>query len=119
MADTDLKSVTEEYMALFAQRDLDRCVQYFADDAVISWPARTYVGAADVRQWHIDRFTANMQLVQVGKVRVDGKKVVIDVATKSDRLKLMGINRLGGRVTLTFGDDDKVERAKFGVRFQR
>ncbi len=118
MTGSDLKSITEAYLAAFEQRDVDSCAEYFTDDASIDWPGRNYVGSAEIRQWHVDRIAANMQVVQVRKVRVESNKVVADVVAVSDRLKQMGINRLGGRITLAFRDS-KVTNAKFGVRFQR
>jgi hypothetical protein len=113
----DPTTIAQAYLEAFGQRDLERCVGYFADDATIAWIGGVYQGEAAIKQWHGDRFAANLRVVRVDAIQAEDKTVTVDAVVDSDRLKAWRISSLGGRVTLTFGEDGKINRTAFGLRF--
>lgn len=115
--DGDLRTVVQAYLDAFERRDLQRCAEYFADDATITWVGGMYQGKAAIEQWHTDRFAANVRIIRLDEIRTENKTVTVDAVVTSDRLKAWRISSLGGRVTLAFGEDGKISKTSFGLRF--
>lgn len=116
MTETNPKAIVETYLATFERHDADGCTSAFTSDAKISWLGGTYQGPEAIKQWHEDRFAANLKIIRRDDMQVQGNTVTADMVVTSDRLKTWRLSELGGRATLTLRDG-KVEHAKFGLRF--
>ena len=111
----DLRAVADAYLAAFEARDLDRCLSLFADEASIDFQSGLYEGREGVRQWHQDRFDANLRVARLESVTVSGDTIVVDVVVTSDRLAAWKIQGLSGRITLRF-KDGLIQHAKLTPR---
>lgn len=112
---TESKQLIEDYLKSFEARDLKACVDICAEDCKIHFAWRTFRGLPAVEQWHKDRFAADLRVVSVEGIAVDGDTAVADVVITSNRLKGFKVPRLPARVTMHF-HDGKVREARFAVR---
>jgi len=110
-----LEEVARDYLGAFDARDLTRCVDFFAEDATLAWQAGVYRGRPAIEEWHKDRFQADLRLVRVDGIGVEGNVVTVDGVATSKRLRAWRIGSLGGRVIFIF-DEDKIRDTKFTVR---
>jgi hypothetical protein len=115
MTDHDIEIIVRSYLEAYDSRDLSRCLDFFAPDARIDFASGIYASPATIEGWHKDRFAADMRVLRVESVRVDGDKVIVDLIATSKVVKQWRLNSLAGRVTLTF-QDDKIKEAQFWPR---
>lgn len=105
----------ESYLEAFGRHDLARCMEFFADDATLSFVSGTYQGRAAIEQWHQDRFAADLKILRMDGVSTDGDTVTVDLHVTSNRLRFFKIANLDGRATMRLGDG-KIKELKFGLR---
>ena len=98
----DLELIVRAYLQAFEERDLDRCLDAFADDAVIHFYVGRYEGKQDIQQWHMDRFAADAQLVSLDAITVKDDTATVEAVATSKRLRAWRIGKLAGRATLIF-----------------
>lgn len=115
MAENDLEVLAKAYLDAFHARDVDDCLNYFADDATIIFQTGTYRGLREVEAWHRDRFAADLRLTKVKSITVDGETATIEGTATSNRLRAWKIGSINGHIILTF-DDNKIKEAKFGAK---
>lgn len=115
MPEPDLTKIAEAYLDAFRQRDLDRCMSYFADDASLDFQGTKFHGREAITEWHKDRFAANLCIEEVESVEIDDDTVTVDLVASSDRLAAWKIKRLNGRITARF-DGDKIVEGKLAAR---
>jgi hypothetical protein len=111
----DLEAITRDYLAAFEARDLEKCIGFFSDDATIDFQNVEYEGTESIREWHQERFAANLRLSKIDNVRVKGGTVVVDAVASSDRLAAWKINSLKSRIEAKF-EDDKIQEVKLTAR---
>src|ERR1035438_2692909 len=63
--EADLKALAEAYLDAFHKRDLDRCVDFFSDDASIDFNMTAYKGRQNIVEWHKDRFEADLKMLRL------------------------------------------------------
>jgi uncharacterized protein (TIGR02246 family) len=102
-----LRQMVEDYRAAFERRDLAACLAFFAEDAVLKFLFSNYEGRAAIEEWHQDRFAADVKLLRIDNVAVDGDTVVAQAVATSRRLRLFRMDEVKG--TMTF----KVESGRF------
>jgi len=112
---TDLKTLAQAYLDAFHAQDLERCLQFFADDATVDFNMTAYTGRQAITDWHKDRFAANLKMVKMNTMSVDGDTVTIDGAVSSKRLSAWRVKALSGRVTMRF-EDGKIKNGKLSPR---
>ena len=115
MAEAELETVARDYLGAFEARDLARCLEFFAEDATLAWQAGVYKGRRAIEDWHKDRFQADLRLVRVDGINVEGNVVTVDAVATSNRLRSWRVGSLGGRVTFVF-DRDRITSTTFAVR---
>lgn len=115
MDQTDLEALIYQYMEAFEEQNLDRCLDFFADDAVLDFQGGVYRGQLAIKDWHKDRFAARLQIVRVDGIAVNGDTVTVDLVVTSDRLKAWRITRLPGTATYVF-EQGRIKDARFGLR---
>jgi len=112
---TDLKTLAQAYLDAFHARDLDRCLEFYADDATVDFNKTVYSGRQGIAEWHKDRFAADLRLIKMNSMTVDGDTVTVDGAVASKRLAAWRLKALSGRVTMRF-EDGKIKQGKLSPR---
>jgi ketosteroid isomerase-like protein len=111
----DLKALAQAYLDAFHARDLERCLEFFSDDASIDFNKTMYNGRQAITDWHKDRFAADLKLVKLNSITADGDTVIVDGAIASKRLAAWRVNAVSGRVTMRFADG-KIQSGKLAPR---
>ena len=111
----DLEAITRGYLAAFEERDVEKCLSFFAEDASVDFQNVEYQGRDALREWHEERFQANLRLNKIENVRIKGTTVTVDAVASSDRLAAWKINSLKSRIEAKF-EGDKIQEAKLSAR---
>jgi len=114
-SETELKTLAQSYLDAFHARDMDRCLNFFADDATVDFNKTIYSGKQGIADWHKDRFEAELKLVKMNTISVNGDTVVVDGAVTSKRLAAWRLKSLSGRVTMKF-ENGKIKYGKLAPR---
>ena len=114
-AQNNLEKIVKEYLQALDDRQLEKCLEFYREDAYIKFHIGHYKGKNEIEQWHKDRFDADMRFVRIDKIKVDGDKVTAEGAATSNKLKAWKISSLSGYVTFLF-EDGKIKNAKFSMR---
>jgi len=112
---TDLKALAEAYLDAFHKRDLERCMDFFSDDATIDFNMTAYNGRQAITDWHKDRFAADLKMLRLNNISVNGDTVVVDAVASSKRLAAWKVKSISGRVTMRFADG-KIKSGKLAGR---
>ena len=115
MEERDLQAVVQAYLQAFKARDLSRCLDFYAEDATIDFQSGLYRGREDIEEWHKERFAADLRVVRVDEIRVQGNTVILEAVATSNRLKAWRIANLTGTATFVF-QQGKIKETKFGLR---
>lgn len=116
MSERDLVGLAQGYLAEFDKRDLEACLAYFTNNAEIEFQEGRFVGLEGVREWHEERFLADLRLVETEDIRLEADdKVVVDAVVTSHTLRVWRMDNLAGTVTFQF-QGDKICAASFGLR---
>ena len=94
--------VVQAYIEALTARDLSRCVDFYADDAKITFISGVFRGKQAIKEWHEERFAAELELVSVGELNAKGEKVTLDVLVTSKKLRAWKLNKLAGRPTTPY-----------------
>ena len=113
--EADLKALAEAYLDAFHKRDLERCVDFFSDDATIDFNMTAYNGRQAIVDWHKDRFEADLKMLRLNNITVKGDTVVVDGVATSKRLVAWKAKSIAGRVTMRFADG-KIKSGKLSAR---
>ena len=108
----DLQLITNAYLDAFAARDLERCLTYFSDYAVLQFHVSTFRDKKGIEQWHKDRFAADLRLVRIDEMETDGDTVRIEGVITSKRLRAWLVNEMEGMVTIRF-EQGRMKHVKF------
>jgi ketosteroid isomerase-like protein len=112
---TDLKTLAQAYLDAFHARDLERCLEFYADDATVDFNKTLYSGRQGITEWHKDRFAADLRLIKMNSMTVDGDTVTVDGAVASKRLAAWRLKALSGRVIMRF-ENGKIKQGKLSPR---
>ena len=113
--ETDLKTLAQAYLDAFHARDMDRCLDFFADDATVDFNKTLYTGRQGITDWHKDRFEADLKMIKMNSITANGDTVVVDGAVTSKRLAAWRLKALSGRVTMKF-ENGKIKHGKLAPR---
>jgi ketosteroid isomerase-like protein len=113
--EADLKALAEAYLDAFHKRDLERCVDFFSDDAAIDFNMTAYKGRQAIVDWHKDRFEADLKMLRLNSITVKGDTVTVDGVATSKRLVAWKAKSIAGRVTMRFVDG-KIKSGKLSAR---
>jgi hypothetical protein len=112
---TDLETQARAYLKAFEARDIDQCMTFYDDNASLSFVQSDYQGKEQIQEWHKARFAADLRIVRLEKLTVDGNTVVLAVAVTSKRIQAWKLNTVRGTVTTLF-EGSKIKDLKFGMR---
>jgi len=113
--EADLKALAEAYLDAFHKRDLDRCVDFFSEDATIDFNMTAYKGRQAIVDWHKDRFEADLKMLRLNNISVKGDTVTVDGVATSKRLVAWKAKSIAGRVTMRFAEG-KITSGKLAAR---
>jgi hypothetical protein len=102
--DGAMRRMVEEYRDAFERRDLAACLAFFADDARLRFLFSSYEGRAAIEEWHQDRFAADVKLLRIDHVSVEGETVVAQAVATSRRLRLFRMDEVKGTMTFRVVD---------------
>jgi hypothetical protein len=108
------EALVKEYLKAVEDRELEKCVSYFLPEATIHFMEGIYQGIESVRQWHTDRFDANMRIDEIEDIRIQGDTVTVDVVIRSDPLRAWRIESLSGYAEATILNG-KIQELRFGL----
>jgi hypothetical protein len=111
----DLESIVRDYLHAMGDRDLSRCMDFYADDAVISMMNGTFRGASAIEEWHKERFAAELELVRLNQIRVKESTVIVDGVITSKRLRSWRIGTVRGTATFAM-DMGRIKEVKLGLK---
>jgi len=111
----DLETIARAYLKAFDAKDVAQCMSFYHDDASLSFVQSDYKGKEQIEDWHKARFAAELRLLRLEKLTVDGNTVVVAAVATSKRLKAWKLNTIRGTVTAVM-EDRKIKEMKFGVR---
>ncbi len=107
--------LVEAYLDAVKERDLDRCLDFFADDASLSFMTGVFRGKQAIGEWHRERFDAGVELLRINKIAVDGDKVTVEGVVTSRRLRAWKIGKLAGKAVIRL-KDGKMQETKFSPK---
>ena len=105
----------DAYLEAFRARDLERCIQCYAEGALLEFAGSSCRDRQALENWHRDRFLANVAVLRIDGVAADGAVVTVDGTVTSDRLKTWRISALPARAKFVLRDG-KIAEARFGAR---
>jgi hypothetical protein len=111
----ELETTARAYLKAFEARDIDQCMTFYDDDASVSFVQSDYKGKEQIEEWHKARFAADLRIVRLEKLTVEGNTVVLAAVVTSKRLKAWKLNTIRGTVTTLF-EGSKIKDLKFGMR---
>ncbi len=111
---TDLETRARDYLKAFEARDIERCMAFYDDDASLSFVQSDYKGKQQIEEWHKARFAADLRIVRLEKLTVEGSTVVVAAIVTSKRLQAWKLKTIRGTVTTLF-EGSKIKDLKFGM----
>lgn len=109
-----LKENIESYLEAFESRDLAKCLDYYTEDAALDFQLGSYLGREQIKEWHKERFAADLKLIRVDEIQIQGETLVVEFILSSNRLKEWKIDSLNAKATFVF-QQGKIKEAKFGL----
>ncbi len=114
---SDPTALVTDYLQAVKDRDLDKCLGFYADDATLIFLSGVFRGKKAISDWHKERFDALFEIIRVESMRAKDDRVTIDAVITSKRLKTWKINSLGGRANFRV-DQGKIREVKLSPRIQ-
>ena len=111
-------AVVEAYLAAFRKRDIESCQRFFNEDALVKFMAKRFQGSNAIREWHRERFDANVTILDVKSVAPVNDTVVADMSVTSKLLKRWRV-KLAGLVVIRLNEAKIQEMGFEGVRLGR
>jgi len=115
VATNALETQARAYLEAFEARDIAQCMTFYDDDASLSFAQSDYKGKEHIEEWHKARFAADLRIVGLEKLTVEGNTVVFAAVVTSKRIQAWKLNTIRGTVTTLF-EGSKIKDLKFGMR---
>ena len=112
---TEPEARVKAYIEAFEERRLSDCLDFFDENATLSFHTSHYKGRSEIEGWHKDRFAADLRLVRVDAITADGDSVTVDAVGTSKKLRAWRINNINGVISIQF-QGDKIRDLKFNAR---
>jgi hypothetical protein len=111
----DLESIARDYLEALRNRDVTRCMELYADDAVISAMNGDFRGKAEIEKWHKDRFEAELEILRVHQITSKDDSVTVDGVVTTKRLRFWRIDSVRGTTTLKI-DKGRIKGVTFAMK---
>ena len=112
---TDSRALIEKYIQAFEARNVAACLECFSENATLDFQGTLYTGRADIENWHNERFAANLRILRMESVTLNGDTATVDVEISSDRLAAWKVKALKGRITIRL-EDGRFKEGKLAAR---
>ena len=99
-----IEALVQDYLTALRERQVEKCVELFADDGTIEFQGGVFKGRQAREEWHRDRFAASFEILEVERVGVDADTATVEAVITSARLRSWKINKLSGKAKLTIED---------------
>jgi len=99
LENTVLRENIQSYLEAFESRDLARCLDHYTEDAALDFQLGSYLGRKQIKEWHKERFAADLRLIHVDEIQIQGMTIVVEFTLSSNRLKEWKINSLNAKAT--------------------
>ncbi len=108
------EAAARRYLKAFEERKLEECMQFFTEASAVDFMGH-FRGLRDIEEWHKARFAADLKLIRLDRVEVQGSVVTLEGLATSARLRAWRMKSINGRVTATF-DGPSIKLLSFGLR---
>lgn len=98
------QELVEEYREAFEAGDAARCAGFFAEDAILKFIFGTFKGRKAIEDWHKERFSAEVELLKVESMSVEGDQVSMNAAVTSRKLRRFRMNEVKGTAVFHLRD---------------
>lgn len=115
MVDDDPKATVEAYLQVYDRRDMTGCLDFFTEDAVVNFANGIYRGRRDLEGWHNERFKADLRMIRIDRITVNGDTVVVDALATSKVARAWKLPKVAGRATFIC-HQGKIQEITFGLR---
>lgn len=110
--------IVRQYIDAFSRKDLESCLQFFADDALVKFLAKRFQGKSAVADWHRERFDADAKILDIGSIEAVDDAIVAELAATSKLVKRWRVSLRGQAVMRV--EDSKIREMSFeGVQLIR
>ena len=110
----DPEALGRRYLQAFEQRNLEECMAFFLEESTVEFMGQ-FRGLRDIEEWHKARFAADLKLVRLNRITVNGNQAVLEGVATSARLRAWRVKSLNGKVTADFDDAGRITRLQFSV----
>lgn len=111
----DPRSLLEAYRTAFEAGDATLCAGLFAEDATLKFIFGTFKGRKAIEDWHKERFSAEVKLLRIESVSVEGEKISMNAAVTSRKLRRFRMNEVKGTAVFHV-QDGRFSEAHFSPR---
>ena len=109
-----LEAAARRYLKAFEERKLDECMQFFTEASTVEFMGQFH-GLKDIEEWHKARFAADLKLIRLDRVEVQGSVAVVEGIATSARLRAWRVKSVNGKVTAAF-EGPTIKTLTFAVR---
>ncbi|GAB4155178.1 MAG: hypothetical protein Fur0021_22370 [Candidatus Promineifilaceae bacterium] len=110
-----LKDKVKHYLEALGKLDLENCIGYYADNAVIHFMTSEYAGKDEIVVWHRERFKNELRAESMERIQVSGDQVNVEMIVTSRRLRKWRINKVRGRGLFRFDEQGKIKDVRFSL----
>lgn len=110
-----LEQMVRHYLQALGKLDLETCISYYADNAVIHFMTGEYTGKDEITAWHRERFENELRAESIERIQGNGNQVNAEMIVSSRRLRKWRINKVRGRGTFLFDEQDKIKDVRFSL----
>ncbi len=96
-----IEAAARSYLKAFEERRLEDCMKFFTDESKVEFMGEFH-GLRDIEQWHKARFAADLKLIRLDRVEVQGSVAIVEGIASSARLRAWKVKSINGKVTATF-----------------
>ena len=111
----DLSQTIHAYLDAFARRDLDQCLEFYAESSILNFQSGLYEGKPSIADWHKDRFEVDLRVLTLDRMVVEDDSARVDVTVSSKRLQAWKIGSVSATIALEF-QDGKIKAVQFSPR---
>jgi len=120
MQEIDPQRVVEAYLQAFDERDLSRCLDFYDEDGLLVFgpPAfglGRFRGKEALEQWHKERFTRGMKVIEIEEIQVEGDTVTVKAVVTSPVVKAIQLDDFRGTATFIV-QRGRIKEARLGLR---
>lgn len=115
MSSIKLEQQLQDYLQALVAQDVQKCLTFYTEDAVIHFMTKQFQGIRQITEWHQERFKNQLKTESVENFKVNGNQLSVEMVVTSKRLKAWRINTVLGKGTFQFNAEGKIVDARFAL----